>query len=71
MTLPNTHMQDFFVSYNRADAAWATGIGDWLDQAGLATILQAQDFVPGSNFVSEMHHALQTARRLIIVLSPD
>jgi hypothetical protein len=64
-------MQDFFISYNKADAAWATGIGDWLDQAGFTTILQAQDFVPGSNFVSEMHGALQAANRLIMVLSPD
>lgn len=64
-------MQDFFVSYNKADAIWATGIGDWLDQAGFTTIVRAQDFVPGSNFVSEMHRALQTARRLIMVLSPD
>ena len=46
---------DFFISYNKADVHWATGIGDWLDRAGLSTILQAQDFVAGSNFVSEMH----------------
>jgi len=44
---------DFFISYNKADVHWATGIGDWLDQAGYSTILQAQDFVAGSNFVSE------------------
>ena len=64
-------MQDFFISYNKADVIWATGIGDWLDQAGFTIILQTQDFVPGSNFVSEMHRALQTAQRLIMVLSPD
>lgn len=37
-------MQDFIVSYNKADANWALGIGDWLDQAVFTTILQAQDF---------------------------
>lgn len=64
-------MEDFFISYNRADQHWAQGIGDWLDHAGFTTILQATDFVAGSNFVSEMHSALEQARRIILVLSPD
>jgi hypothetical protein len=62
---------DFFISYNKADVHWATGIGDWLDQAGYSTILQAQDFVAGSNFVSEMHKAVQQGKRTLAVLSPD
>jgi|SRR5665213_182687 len=64
-------MEDFFISYNKADKAWTSGLANWLDQAMFTTILQEQDFVAGSNFVSEMHHALKTATRLIMVLSPD
>jgi TIR domain len=64
-------MEDFFISYNKADRSWAMGIGDWLDQAGFTAILQEQDFVAGSNFVSEMHRAVQSAKRLVMVLSPD
>jgi hypothetical protein len=64
-------MIDFFVSYNRADRLWATGLADWLDQEGFTTILQEQDFVAGSNFVSEMHHAIKASHRFIMVLSPD
>jgi len=62
---------DYFISYNMADVHWAMGIGDWLDQAGFSTILQAQDFVAGSNFVSEMHKAVQLGKRTMAVLSPD
>jgi len=62
---------DFFISYNKADVHWAMGIGDWLDQSGFSTILQAQDFVAGSNFVSEMHKAVQQGKRTLAVLSPD
>jgi len=62
---------DFFISYNKADVHWANGIGNWLEQAGYSTILQAQDFVPGSNFVSEMHKAVQLGKRTVAVLSPD
>lgn len=62
---------DFFISYNKADFHWATGIGDWLDQSGFSTILQAQNFVAGSNFVSEMHKAVQQGKRTLAVLSPD
>lgn len=64
-------MEDFFISYNKADKVWAKGLADWLDQALFTTILQEQDFVAGSNFVSEMHSALKIAQRLILVLSPD
>jgi len=62
---------DFFLSYNKADVHWAMGIGDWLDQAGYSTILQVQNFVAGSNFVSEMHKAVQQGKRTLAVLSPD
>lgn len=62
---------DFFISYNKADKFWAEGIGHWLDQAGYSTISQAQDFVAGSNFVSEMHKAVQQGKRTLAILSPD
>src|SRR5208282_3888716 len=55
-------MEDFFISYNKADKVWAEGLANWLDQAMFTTILQEQDFVAGSNFVSEMHHALKSAK---------
>ncbi|HEX4374218.1 MAG TPA: toll/interleukin-1 receptor domain-containing protein [Puia sp.] len=64
-------MEDFFISYNKADKVWAEGLANWLDQAMFSTILQEQDFVAGSNFVSEMHNALKNTKRLIMVLSPD
>jgi len=64
-------MDDFFISYNKADKHWAEGLGNWLDRAMFSTILQEQDFVAGSNFVSQMHGALKSAQRLILVLSPD
>ncbi len=64
-------MEDFFISYNKADKHWTSGIGDWLDQASYSTIIQERDFPAGSNFMSEMHGALQRAKRLLLVLSPD
>ena len=64
-------MADFFISYTRADRSWAEWI-DWqLRDAGYATIVQAFDFRPGSNFVVEMHRAAREAERTIAVLSPD
>ena len=64
-------MKNFFISYNKADEEYAQRITDWLNQNGFTTILQAKNFVAGSNFVSEMHTALEQARRIILVLSPD
>ncbi|MFZ0034808.1 MAG: TIR domain-containing protein [Sedimentisphaerales bacterium] len=64
-------MKDFFISYNNTDKKYAQRIADWLDRAHFTTILQANNFVAGSNFVSEIHTALEQARRIILVLSPD
>jgi TIR domain-containing protein len=62
---------DFFVSYTGVDQTWAEWIAHVLEDAGNAVAIQAWDFRPGSNFVIEMQKALQSADRLIAVLSPD
>jgi tetratricopeptide (TPR) repeat protein len=64
-------MKDFFVSYNKADRAWAEWIAWQLEETGYSTVIQAWDFRPGSNFVLEMHRAAQEAERTVAVLSPD
>ncbi len=64
-------MQDFFISYNRADKGWAEWIAWQLEDAGYSTLIQAWDFRPGSNFVLEMQKAATDAQRTIAVLSPD
>jgi tetratricopeptide (TPR) repeat protein len=64
-------MNDFFVSYNKADKAWAEWIAWQLEEAGYTTVLQAWDFRPGSNFVLEMQRAAAEAQRTVAVLSPD
>ncbi|MEW6660104.1 MAG: FxSxx-COOH system tetratricopeptide repeat protein [Thermodesulfobacteriota bacterium] len=63
--------KDFFISYNKADKAWAEWIAWELEAAGYTTILQAWDFRPGGNFVLEMQKAAASATRTIAVLSPD
>jgi len=64
-------MKDFFISYNKADRAWAEWIAWHLEEAGYTTTLQAWDFRPGSNFVLDMQRAAVEATRTIAVLSPD
>lgn len=63
--------RDFFISYSESDKAWAEWIAWQLENASYSTVLQAWDFRPGSNFALEMHSAVQAARRILIVLSPD
>jgi len=63
---------DFFISYTAADVRWAKWIAWALEEKQKYTIvLQAWDFVPGSNFVLEMQRATSSASRTIAVLSPD
>jgi hypothetical protein len=70
-TIPTAVSVDFFISYSKADEAWARWI-DWQVTAqGYSTIVQAWDFAPGDNFVVAIDSALKVCKRIILVLSPD
>ena len=62
---------DFFVSYTQPDREWAEWIAWVLEEAGHSVLIQAWDFVPGSNWVAQMHTAARDARRTVAVLSED
>jgi serine/threonine protein kinase len=63
--------KDFFISYTSADSRWAEWMAWQLEEAGYSVILQAWDFRPGANFVSEMERAISHVKRTIAVLSPQ
>jgi hypothetical protein len=58
-----------FVSYSPADERWATWVAWELEAAGYRTMLQAWDFVPGTNFIDFMDRGLSQASAVVAVLS--
>lgn len=68
---PREFPAHFFISYTSSDARWAEWVAWQLEEGGYRTVLQAWDFVPGSNFVLDMQAAAAGAERTIIVLSPQ
>ncbi|MGH3766849.1 MAG: TIR domain-containing protein [Pseudonocardiaceae bacterium] len=64
-----TRPVDFFISYSPADERWATWIAWELETAGYSTMLQAWDFVPGTNFIDFMDRGVSEAAVVISVLS--
>lgn len=60
---------DFFVSYTQADRAWAEWIAWILEEDGHRVLVQAWDFVPGSNWTQSMQEGVTRATRTIAVLS--
>lgn len=62
---------DFFVSYTQADRAWAEWIAWVLEEDRHRVLVQAWDFVPGSNWIHGMQEGVAKAARTIAVLSPD
>lgn len=62
---------NFFISYTASDKEWAEWIAYVLEDEGFSTRIQAWDFRPGSNFVSEMQTASMAAERTLLVLSDD
>jgi tetratricopeptide (TPR) repeat protein len=63
--------KDFFISYTHADQRWAEWIAWHLEAEGYSTMIQAWDFLAGSNFILEMNTASMQATHTIAVLSPD
>lgn len=64
-------MACYFVSYNKADRSWAEWMAWQLEESGHTAIIQAWDFVPGSNFALKMDEAAAKADKIIAVLSPQ
>jgi hypothetical protein len=60
---------DFFISYTQADRAWAEWIAWVLEEDGHRVLIQAWDFVPGSNWIADMSDAVPSSARTIAVLS--
>ncbi|MFV8132956.1 TIR domain-containing protein [Streptomyces syringium] len=60
---------DFFISYSPADERWAAWIAWTLEEAGYRTVIQAWDFVPGTNFVDFMDRGVSESVAVIAVLS--
>jgi hypothetical protein len=60
---------DFFVSYTQADRSWAEWIAWILEENGYRVLVQAWDFVAGTNWTQEMDKGIIGAARTIAVLS--
>lgn len=58
-----------FISYSPADERWAKWIAWELETAGYRTMLQAWDFVPGTNFIDFMDRGVREAAAVVAVLS--
>ncbi|OHV65757.1 toll/interleukin-1 receptor domain-containing protein [Pseudofrankia sp. BMG5.36] len=61
--------RDFFISYTKADQGWAEWIAWVLEETGYRVLLQAWDFVPGSNWIVGMQNGVRRAARTLAVLS--
>src|ERR1700733_6752537 len=62
---------DFFISYTKADLAWAEWITWQLENEGYQCIVQFRDFRPGTDFMDGMRTALTRTRQVIALLSQE
>ncbi|WP_228001547.1 TIR domain-containing protein [Nocardia australiensis] len=63
--------RDFFISYSPADERWATWLAWQLETAGYRTLIQAWDFVPGTNFIDFMDRGVRESTIVLVVLSEN
>ena len=67
----NRSRLNFFIDYAEADRPWAEWIAWQLEDACYTVVYRRRDFHPGSHIVQQTEQALKTAKRLLVVLSPD
>jgi WD40 repeat protein/3',5'-cyclic AMP phosphodiesterase CpdA len=65
----NQPATEFFISYSPEDERWASWIAWQLEMVGNRTMLQAWDFVPGTDWVDLMDRGVREGRVLIVILS--
>jgi hypothetical protein len=61
---------DFFVSYTQDDRAWAEWVAWQLEDAGYQVLVQAWDFVAGTNWQAGMQQGIARSDRTIALISP-
>jgi hypothetical protein len=66
---PQAEGWDFCVSYTGADCGWAEWVAWQLEDDGYRVLIQAWDFVPGTNWRFRMDQGVQHAERTIAILS--
>jgi len=62
---------DFFLSYTQADKAWAEWVAWVLEEDGYRVLIQAWDFVPGTNWILGMQAGIDKSARMVAILSDD
>jgi len=62
---------DFFISYTQADRPRAEWIAWTLEEDGRRILVQAWDFVPGTNCIQRMQEGARDADRTIAILSDE
>ncbi|WP_433633203.1 TIR domain-containing protein [Nocardia sp. CA-120079] len=63
--------RDFYISYSPADERWATWLAWQLETAGYSTLIQAWDFVPGTNFIDFTDRGVRESAVVLVVLSQN
>ncbi|QIS04843.1 TIR domain-containing protein [Nocardia brasiliensis] len=71
MTQQGGRPRDIFISYSPADERWATWLAWQLESAGYRTMIQAWDFVPGTNFIDFMDRGVRDSAIVLLVLSDN
>ena len=60
---------DVFVSYTKSDRGWAEWIAHQLEDSSWRTLIQAWDFVPGTNWAHLMQEGVRRSKRTLAVMS--
>ncbi len=71
MVVAHTGTHDVFISYASHDTAVANDVSAALEGHGLKCWIAPRDVTPGAHYASEIVHAIDSAKAIVLILSQD
>jgi hypothetical protein len=68
---PRTGTPDVFISYASHDTAIADNVATALEGQGVKCWIAPRDVTPGAHYASEIVHAIDSAKAIVLILSQD
>jgi hypothetical protein len=66
-----SHVKDIFISHTEEDADVAFAVAHGIELAGYSTWYYERDGVPGPAYLAQVGEAIERARAVVLVISPD
>ena len=71
LAMPGNETMQVFLSYDRADEAFAKALSAELTKRGLSVWMDEERLLPGDNWAEQIGEALKKSKAMVVLISPE